>query len=158
MSNSNVNDGTNKSQLQVVTFEVGPALLALEISTVQEINRNFNFTNVPHAPNFVRGVTNLRGEVVTIIDLHIVLDMEATEPTAHTRNLIVNHDRELIGLCVDRVADIMTISSDLSDPPSNLQGVPRKLIRGVHQAKGRLVMILDLNELLQSCNAGEAAA
>ena len=151
------NDTAGKNQTQLVTFEVGPAVLALEISAVQEINRNMKLTHVPHAPVFVRGVTNLRGEVVTILDLHIILGMEVGEGADSSRNLIVNHDNELFGLWVDRITDIMTIDTALSSPPSNLQGVPRKLIRGVHQAPGRLVMILDLFEVLNACNKTEAA-
>lgn len=147
---------TGDGQVQLVTFEVGPALLALEISAVQEINRNLKLTHVPHAPSFVRGVTNLRGEVVTVLDLHIVLGMSLGEVSPSSRNLIVNHDDELFGLWVDRVSDIMSIqASESSPPPSNLQGVPRKLIRSVYRAPSRLVMILDLGELLNSCSANE---
>lgn len=162
-TNSNKKQSADESkiakqgELQVVTFQVGNATLALEISAVQEINRDLPITRVPHAPSFVRGVTNLRGEVVTIFDLHAVLGMADNLRSTSNRNLIVKDDGELIGLSVESVSDIMTISKELSPPPSNLQGVPRKLIRGVHQAPGRLVMILDLCEALQSCTANETA-
>ncbi|MCA9190900.1 MAG: chemotaxis protein CheW [Planctomycetales bacterium] len=146
------------NQLQLVTFGVGPAILALDISSIQEINRNLKFTKVPHAPSFVRGVTNLRGEVVTIVDLHVVLGMKQAEVSSQSRNLIVKHDDELLGLWVDRIADIMTINTTaLSSPPANLQGVPRKLIRGVHQTPESLVMILDLDEFMIACHASESA-
>ncbi len=146
-----------ENTLQIVTFEVGKATLALDIATVQEINRSLKVTKVPHAPRQVLGVTNLRGEVITILDLHIVLGIKATAKTSASRNLIVNHDHELFGLGVDRVSDIMTISSELSPPPSNLQGLSRKLLRGVHQADGRLVLILDLSEVLKTRAVSEAA-
>ncbi len=138
------------SQLQIVTFEVGDASLALDIDAIQEINRSIQVTLVPHAPPAVLGVTNLRGEVITILDLHIVLGISPSDRTVNSRNLIVKHEGELFGLGVDRVLDIMTISTDLSPPPANLQGLSRKLLRGVHQADDRLIMILDLNELLKS--------
>ena len=143
-------DQENKSgrRLQLVTFEVGHALLALDISSVQEINRNLRVTHVPHAPPFVSGVTNLRGEVVTILDPHVILGMNQANRPKPSRNLIVKHDGELFGLLVEKVSDILSIDSTLSAPPANLQGIPRKLIRGVHQAPGRLVMILDLEEVL----------
>lgn len=145
-------DGLDK-QLQLVSFEVGPALLALDISSIQEINRNLQLTAVPQSPDIVRGVTNLRGEVVTILDLRVVMGMPAGEISTTGRNLIIKRDGELIGLLVDRVADIMTIgASETSPPPSNLQGVPRKLIHSVYQAPARLVMLLDLDEALQACN------
>ncbi len=84
--------------LQIVTFEVGKTLLALDIATVQEINRSLRVTKVPHAPREVLGVTNLRGEVITILDLHVVLGIKTTEKTSASRNLIVNFDGELFGL------------------------------------------------------------
>lgn len=148
---------TRENSLQIVTFEVGKATLALDIAAVQEINRSLKVTKVPHAPRQVLGVTNLRGEVITILDLHIVLGIKSTAKTSSSRNLIVNFDHELFGLGVDRVSDIMTISSELSPPPSNLQGLSRKLLRGVHQADGRLVMILDLGEILKTRAVAEAA-
>jgi purine-binding chemotaxis protein CheW len=144
--------GTTPPTLQIVTFEVGGTSLALDIDCIQEINRSIQVTRVPHAPPEVLGVTNLRGEVITILDLHIVLGLGPSKKTASSRNLIVKHDDELFGLGVDKVSDIMKISSELSPPPANLQGFSRKLLRGVHQAEDRLIMILDLNELLHLPN------
>ncbi len=140
------------ADLQLVTFEVGEATLSLEISSVQEINRNMQLTAVPHAPPFVRGVTNLRGEVVSILDIHIILGIPSVETGPASRNLIVNHNDDMFGLRVDRVSDIMSVrSSDLTMPPSNLQGVPKKLIQGVYQAEDHLILQLDLNELMKCC-------
>ena len=141
---------SNSGQLQIVTFEVGATSFALDISCIQEINRSIQVTRVPHSPPEVLGVTNLRGEVITILDLHIGLGLHPSEKTSSSRNLIVKHDGELFGLGVDKVSDIMTISSELSPPPANLQGVSRKLLRGVHQAEDRLIMILDLDQVLRS--------
>ena len=143
---------TDCDMLQLVTFEVGDATLALEISSVREINRNLNLTHVPHAPKYVRGVTNLRGEVAAILDSHALLGLTAAEPTAASRNLIVLHDGELIGLWVDAVADIMTVPvAELTAPPANINSTLRSLLRGVYQAPERLVMLLELDELLCNC-------
>ena len=103
-------------------------------------------------PNSCVGLRNLRGEVVTILDIHVILGIPANEQSSSTRNLIVNHDDELIGLRVDQVSDIMSIpSSALTAPPSNLQGVPRKLVSGVYQAEDRLILHIDLIELMNCC-------
>lgn len=150
--------GAEGTQVQLVTFEVGAATLAIEISSVQEINRNLDFTVVPQAPAYVRGVTNLRGEVVTILDIHIILGMPPSDANANSRNLIVKHDEEMFGLRVDRVSDIMSVRTcDLTVPPSNLQGVPKQLIQGVYQSTERLVLYVDMDELLKSCNQMEPA-
>ena len=145
-------------ELQLVSFEVAGAILALEISAIQEINRKMQLTAVPHAPPFVRGVTNLRGEVVSILDMHHILGKETRDDLPSDRNLIVNLGDARFGLRVDKVSDIMTVqSAELTVPPSNVQGIPKKLIRGVHQATDRLVLVIDLEQLMEICFVDEAA-
>jgi purine-binding chemotaxis protein CheW len=141
--------------IQYATFFVGGALLGLDISIVQEINRNMVLTRVPHGPPCVRGVMNLRGEVVTVLDLRFLLGLPPSEPTSHSRNIIVKCDGELVGVWVDRVADILSLSSsDVLPPPSNLSGVHARYVRGVYQQPESLVMIVDPKEILQASLSG----
>ncbi len=145
----------NSGPIQYTTFFVGDALLGLDISFVQEINRNMVLTRVPHGPPSVRGVMNLRGEVVTMLDLRYLLGLPKGESTVHNRNVIVKCDGELVGVWVDRVADILTIQgSDITPPPSNLSGLQARFVRGVYQQPESLVMIVDPREILQASLAG----
>lgn len=149
----NKSSQTSEGRSQYVTFDIGSARFALDLTNVQEINRSFNLTRVPHAPEYVLGVTNLRGDVVTILDLRIILEVEQQQPNSQDRNLIVNYQGELIGLSVDQVSDIMTLdASELSPPPTNLQGVPRKLVQSVYHSPTTLVMILDIDEMFVACS------
>lgn len=138
------------AELQLATFYVGDLLLGLQIDQVQEINRRLDVTQVPHSPTCVRGVINLRGDVVTVIDLRTVLGMPPAEISEHSRNLIVNLDGELVGLCVDAIANIITIPSDaVSPPPSNLDEAEDHVFRGVYTAEREIVTILNLRETLE---------
>ena len=135
--------------LQLATFYVGELLLGLDIRLVHEINRNLDITRIPHAPAHVRGVVNLRGDVITVIDMRSVLGMPPTEISNDTRNLIVHEQEELVGLCVDRVADIVTVPpNDLGPPPLNLQETDRRYIDAICRSNGTIVAILDVAEVL----------
>lgn len=136
-------------ELQLATFYVGDLLLGLQIDQVQEINRRLDFTRVPHALDSVRGVINLRGEVVTVIDLRNVLGLGDSQATAQSRNLIVNYNDELIGLWVDRIADIVNVSSaDVNPTPSNVNQVDSKHFQGVVPLKDEIIVVLNLASIL----------
>lgn len=144
---------TNNDQLQFATFYVGEMLLGVDIRLVQEINRQLEMTPVPNAPHHVRGVINLRGEVATVIDLRTVLGLPSVEQTRDTRNLIVHSQGEAIGLLVDRISDILTVRRDqVSDAPSNVDGVDGKFFLGVHALESDLCVLLDVEEVLADCD------
>ena len=137
------------AELQFATFYVGHMLLGVDIQVVQEINRQSEITQVPHAPEYVRGVINLRGDVATVVDLRSILGLPAAEAGRQTRNLIVHHHGEAIGLLVDRVADILTLRDDqINPPPTNVDGVDGRLMRGVCTLESEIVVLLDIDEVL----------
>ncbi|MEQ8791229.1 MAG: chemotaxis protein CheW [Pirellulaceae bacterium] len=140
---------TNASERQLTSFYLGETLLAIDIHHVQEINRQFDITSVPHAPDRVRGVLNLRGDVVTAIDLRRILGLPACQLTPATRNLIVHHQGELVGLLVDRISDILAVSQDqLLPPPSNVSDVDGRFIESVYTLDDDIVAILNVDEIL----------
>jgi purine-binding chemotaxis protein CheW len=141
---------------QYATFYVGHMLLGVDIGVVQEINRHAGFTRVPHAPEYVRGVINLRGEVATIIDLRTILGLPKSESQSDSRNLIVHYRGESIGLVVDRISDILTISDDdVSPPPTNVGGVDGRLMKGVCTLDTAIVILLDIDQVLSDSTRQE---
>ena len=137
------------AELQFATFYVGHMLLGVDIRVVQEINRQSEITQVPHAPDYVRGVINLRGDVATIVDLRSILGLPPSEASRQTRNLIVHHQGEAIGLLVDQISDILTLREDeISPPPTNVEGVDGRLMSGVCTLESEIVVLLDIDEVL----------
>ena len=137
------------AELQFATFYVGHMLLGVDIRVVQEINRQSEITQVPHAPDYVRGVINLRGEVATVVDLRSILGLPASDTSRQTRNLIVHHHGEAIGLLVDRISDILTLRDDeINPPPTNVDGVDGRLMSGVCTLDSEIVVLLNIDEVL----------
>jgi purine-binding chemotaxis protein CheW len=139
---------------EFITFYLGDLLLGIDIHQVQEINRNVDMTPVPHAPQAVRGVINLRGEVVLVVDLREVLGLPPSGLTRSNRNVIVKNGGEQIGLLVDRVADVVRANTDDLDPmPENLRGIDQRFFKAVFKLELGLLVILDVNVTLASiCN------
>lgn len=134
---------------QYVTFYVGGLLLGLPIDQVQEINRHLDVTRVPHSGASIRGVINLRGEVVSVVDLPRVLGFGSAVVTAASRNVIIHHNDEQIGLIVDDIADILPIRPENIRPaPANVKGVDGRFFKGVYTTDSQIAVILDVTETL----------
>jgi purine-binding chemotaxis protein CheW len=141
---------------QCVTFYVGESLLGVPIQRIEEINRLVDLTPVPHGPACVRGVINLRGEVVTVVDLRTILGLDRLDVTRDTRNVILNFNGEHVGLVVDRVADVVAARNDEIDrPPANLSGAEGGFYRGVYKLESELMVLLNVEQVL---TAGSSVA
>lgn len=138
--------------IQFATFHVENLLLGLSIDTIQEINRQHDVTGVPHSPDSVSGVINLRGEVVTVVDLRTLLGLKKQTTIQDSRCIIIHLQDELIGLLVDRIADTLTIPADEVEPtPSNVDGIEGRFFKGVHTLETGVVVLLDVEQLLETC-------
>lgn len=138
-------------ELEYATFYVGDILLGVEIGQMEEINRQLDVTLVPHAPPFVRGVVNLRGEVVTVVDPRVILGLSAGEVSASSRTVIVRHKGEQIGLLVDRIADVVRVSAgEMELPPANIGGIEGRFFKGVYKLESELLVVLDVNTALSN--------
>ena len=139
--------------LELASFFVGEALCGMDILKVQEINKLIEMTRVPQAPEYVLGILNLRGEIVTIIDLGKKLGLKSTELSEKTRNIIVNSNGEHIGLMVEQISDVVQARFEkIEAPPANIGGVQGKYFTGVLKTKDRLIGILDVGKVLEEEN------
>ena len=137
-------------QIELATFYVEDALFGMDILRVQEINKNMERTKVPHSPDYVLGIINLRGRIVTIIDLGKKLGLSPTRLSEENRNIIVDCQDELTGLFVDRIADVVSIdSSKILLPPSNVRGTQGRFFEGVFKTDQGLIAILNVEEVLK---------
>ncbi len=140
---------TARAETEYVTFYVGDVLLGVDIAGVDEINRHVDVTPVPHAPRFVCGVLNLRGEVVTVVDLRMILGLPPVAASKTTRTVIVHSKDEQIGLRVDRIADVVKARPERIDPvPPNLGGVEGRCLQGVYKLETELLVVLDIDAAL----------
>ncbi|MDM8537963.1 chemotaxis protein CheW [Desulfobacterales bacterium HSG17] len=138
------------SELEFATFFVGGALCGINILNIQEINKHFDITQVPQSSDYIKGILNLRGRIVTIIDLGKKLGLEPVNQTVDNRNLIVNSEDEHIGLLVDSISDVAIANQeDIEPAPSNIGGVKGKYFKGVLKTEKQLIGILDIDEVLK---------
>ncbi len=140
---------TKDISLQLATFTVGDMLMGIDINNIQEINRHLEMTEVPGSNECVRGIINLRGDVVTVVDLRVIFGFEPSEISQTTSNIIINSNGEKVSLMVDSVADVVTVNKENTEPPpSNLDDMDEKYFDSVYKMESKLLMILNVDEVL----------
>jgi purine-binding chemotaxis protein CheW len=133
----------------LATFHVGDTQCALDAVKVQEVIRPGDLTPVHHAPPEVVGVLNLRGRIVTVLDLSLKLGLAKVIPGPHTRVFIVDDHSEFIGLMVDWVGDVVEIEDGLLQPlPANTAPEQARFLRGVCRVADRVMAVLDTGAVL----------
>jgi purine-binding chemotaxis protein CheW len=148
---SEVHKHKGKSELiQLATFFLHDELFGVDALHVQEILTYQEITSVPLAPEYVRGLINLRGQIVTVIDLRRRLGFEQLEDTQTGMNLIVNSPEGLMSLLVDQIGNVLDLQRDhLKPPPGTIRGVAVHYIQAVCQLEDELLLVLDLESILQ---------
>ncbi|MBU1345153.1 MAG: chemotaxis protein CheW [Proteobacteria bacterium] len=140
----------SSEDIEFATFYVGGSLCGINILNIQEINKHFEITKVPQASDYIEGILNLRGRIVTIIDLGKKLGLAPVTKNKDNRNIIVNSDDEHIGLLVDAISDVVLAKEeDIEPAPSNIGGAKGKFFQGVLKTEKQLIGILDIDEVLK---------
>ena len=140
----------NETMRELILFTVGDLLCGLDISQAQEINRHLSITPVPQAPHYVRGVLNLRGQVITIIDLRVKLELEPVDLSDDKRIIVVHNDTDGVGLLVDSVSDIIAVNEKyMAAPPSNIGGVRGEFFSAVYKMETHLAAVIDIRKVLE---------
>ena len=148
MSTERQQPGTNVVQL--ATFFLKNEHFGITTRHVQEILPYQSVTAVPLAPEYVKGLMNLRGQIVTVIDLRCRLGFEKRTDEHSRMNLIVNSDEGLMSLLVDQVGNVLDIPIDrFLPPPGTIRGVAVHYIQEVCQLDDELLIVLDLQRVLQ---------
>ncbi|NLK50930.1 MAG: chemotaxis protein CheW [Syntrophomonadaceae bacterium] len=136
-------------EVQLVTFELGREIYALDILVVQEIERLLNITRVPKAFSFIEGVINLRGNVIPVINLHKLFDLPARVNTDRTRIIIVKVQDITAGIVVDSVWEVQRLYlSDIEPPSSVVTTMKTQYIQGIGKKEGQLLILLDIAQVL----------
>jgi purine-binding chemotaxis protein CheW len=139
----------NDEVLQWVTYRLDEETYGINVMQVQEVLRYTEIAPVPGAPDYVLGIINLRGNVVTVIDTRSRFGLPPTEATDNSRIVIIESDEQVVGILVDSVAEVVYLrSSEIDSAPNAGTEESAKFIQGVSNQKGQLLILVDLNKLL----------
>jgi purine-binding chemotaxis protein CheW len=135
---------------QFCTFYVHDLLFGIELQNVQEVIRHLEMTRIPLAPDAVRGLMNLRGQIVTAIDLSCRLELAPRFSDSLPMNVVVRSEDGAVSLLVDKIGDVVDVDEATFEPaPETLRGPVRNMILGVHRLKNQLMLVLDTAKACQ---------
>ena len=133
---------------QLVIFKLDNEHYGVDIAAVESIIKIQDITSVPRAPEFMEGVTNLRGTVLPVIDLRRRFGLAAEESTRDTRIVVIEMNGGVVGMIVDAVTEVLRIPQEAIEPPSPLvTTIDSAFITGIAKVDGRLVILLDLSKM-----------
>ncbi len=155
VSGESSQQGLKNAGGKYLTFVLGNEVYGLEILKVQEIIGIMNVTRVPRTPAYIRGVINLRGKVIPVIDLRLKFDMESMSDTERTCIIVVQlrQDGQLmtVGIIVDEVSEVLPLTSEqITPPPSFGSGVDTDFILGMGRVGEKVLTLLDIDRALSS--------
>ena len=143
---------------QLIGFKVGKEEYGLELLRVKEVVRMRQITWLPKAPLCVKGIINLRGDVVPIVDLRERFGLETCEYTAMTRVIVAEVEGQPVGMVVDSASQVMRVPADQIDPPPMMMGeAARDIITGVGKIDGKLIAMIDVDRILSMDEMNEIA-
>jgi purine-binding chemotaxis protein CheW len=141
-------DESMNAREQLCTFYLDGQFFGLEVYKVQEVIRFLEMTRIPLASDVIRGLINLRGQIVTAIDLRRRLGLPPRSHSQPPMNVVVRTDDAVISLLVDEIGDVLEVDqADFEQPPETLQGMCRTLIKGAYKLDGRLLLVFDTEKL-----------
>lgn len=137
------------NEIQLVVFKLGREDYGISILAVQEIKRMADITRVPHAPDYVKGVINLRGSVLPVLDLKKRLDLPPADYTDYTRIVIVKVEDIAVGIVVDAVSEVTAVdSANIEAAHTVVSGVNAQYLSGVGKLDDRLLILLNLEAII----------
>jgi len=146
---------SDRERTQYLTFTLDGELFALDIFSVREVLEYTTITRVPRAPEFMRGIINVRGNAVPVVDLNKKFGKEATQRTINTSIIIVEVELDgeaaIIGALADSVQEVVEMSSDqIAPPPKMGASIKADFIRGMGRQEDRFIMVLETGKLFSS--------
>ena len=148
-NSSNIAAANGDEVLQWVTYKLDEETYGINVMQVQEVLRHTEIAPVPGAPDYVLGIINLRGNVVTVIDTRSRFGLSSCDITDNTRIVIIESDDQVVGILVDSVAEVVYLrSSEIDSAPNVGTEESAKFIQGVSNRDGELLILVDLNRLL----------
>lgn len=146
-----IDDADSLDILQLVSFKLDEIEYGVDILSVHEILRIPEITRLPNTPEYIKGVINLRGNVIPVVDIRLRFGMQPVAFTELSRIIVVEIGEKLVGLLVDNVYQVIRLSRSRIDEPHDLvEGISTEFINGIGRLKDRLIVILRLDNILFS--------
>ena len=156
MNNSD-NQKTTREELQMLTFSLDKVSYGVNVHQVREVKNFQGVTPIPYAPDYVKGVTNLRGQVIPVIDLRKRFGMGEKKDAENTGIMVIVQDKQPIGVMVDSVMEVLTLPKDeIEANPDSLTTVHSKAVLGVAKHDKDLIILLDLLKVVSKDELGPA--
>ena len=150
-------DAGGQKEIELLSFYVGDHEYSVDIMSVREIRGWTKTTSLPHSPHFVRGVINLRGTVLPVVDLALRLGLEADEPVDRNVVIVVDWGGRTVGLRVNAVSDILSIPvAELKPPPEIAADASDTFLRALTIVDDRMVRVLDLTSVMPGAEGAAA--
>ena len=141
---------TADSTVQYSTFYIGDLLFGIDVMRVQEVLRYQEMTKVPLAPDVVRGLINLRGQIVTAVDLRQRMNLQPLSADKLPMNIVVRSEEGVVSLLVDEISDVLEAHQGAYETaPHSLPVEQRNLIEGLYKLEEQLLLVLDIERVLQ---------
>ncbi len=136
--------------LQLVIFQLGEEEFGLDIMQVQEIIRIPEITRMPHSPDYVKGVINLRGKIITVINLDTRFGMEQKAHDDNSRIIVAELDENVVGMVVDSVSEVLRLPSSTMEPVPEIisSKINANYLKGVGKLKDRMLILLDITKVV----------
>lgn len=151
MENSTSSISTKPTLFEYLSFTLGEEEYAIDILKVQEIRGYKSVTPIANTPDFIKGVINLRGIVVPIVDMRIKFDLSNITYTPTTVVIILNINERIIGIVVDAVSDVIEFSQDqLKPPPEFTALIDTRYLEGLGTIDNRMIILLNINDFITS--------
>ncbi len=136
---------------QVIEFDIGKEKFGVKITRVHEIIRMKQITELPDSSEYLVGIINLRGNIISVIDLRKRFGIEEAQNTENTRIIVVEFEDQDVGLIVDAVSEVLHIEKEeIDDPPRTMVGIKDDYLKGIVKVNEDIIILLDLDNLLKS--------
>ena len=153
--NDSARAAAQKAAAEFLTFRLGAEEYGIDILRVQEIRSYEEPTRIANAPHFIKGVVNLRGVIVPVVDLRIKLGCEKVEYNGFTVVIVLNVRGRVVGAVVDSVSDVLELASELIKPaPEMSNGTDAGFITGIASVGERMLILMDIEALMSSADMG----
>lgn len=141
----------SQTEVQTIVFVLEKSFYCVDIMRVQEIIKMSDISELPQSPDYIRGIVNLRGKIIPVIDLRRKFGFEKSVVDKNWKILILKHQNARFGIMVEEISEVEKISLDIIEPPPKVvTGINAEYIQGIAKTEKRLLLVLNIDKVLEN--------